>query len=458
MATHRLLSHPLVALGAAGVATLLTEWAFQRTHLEPQRVGAVWILLRAAIGVSALFVAWRSRERLALAPLLGLTLAFQVAWLVLHLSLGVRADIDSAVVYPAHGNALLDGDYPRAEYPPGAVLLFGLDAWLGGGSTRTSHALVMIPFQLVSVACIWLLRARWSAWFAALVGMWPLNAYLWEFKFDLAPTALLVSGLLLASRRRWAAAGIALGVGTALKWTPALSFVALLVWLLASRRASAARAHALAFCVTVVAFHLPFLLWSFDNVVFAYTSQAGRGITAESIWYLPLLAVGLAHYGGHIASEVGAPGWADTIAAAAQLALLAGLLGAVVRVRKDLTAAIALAATAPVLFLLCNRVFSPQFLVLMLAAWAVAGALLLNDETEVLVFGCVILTASLANALVYPYGGFLWEVPSATLFVLGATASGWVVFRATIGRVTGKPRRLAKPSDRPQRSLDGQTG
>ena len=89
----------------------------------------------------------------------------------------------------------------------------------------------MIPFKALAVAAIWSLRTRPAPWLAALVALWPANAYYWEFKFDLVPAALLAAGLALAWQERWTLAGIALGLGTAAKWTPALAFVALGAWL-----------------------------------------------------------------------------------------------------------------------------------------------------------------------------------------------------------------------------------
>ena len=45
--------------------------------------------------------------------------------------------------------------------------------------------------------------------------LWPLNAYAWEFKFDLVPAALLAVGLALAYRERFGLAGLVLGIGAA---------------------------------------------------------------------------------------------------------------------------------------------------------------------------------------------------------------------------------------------------
>jgi hypothetical protein len=117
-----------------------------------------------------------------------------------------------------------------------------------------------------------------------------------------------------------------------------------------------------------------------------------------------------------------------------QIAVLLALAVASWRVRASARAAIALAAMAPVLFLLLNRVFSPQYLVLMVAAWAIAGAILLEGRREQLVLGAGVMIATTANALVYPYTlhqANLWRVASAAMFVAGLSVSLWLVARAT---------------------------
>jgi hypothetical protein len=88
---------------------------------------------------------------------------------------------------------------------------------------------------------------------------------------------------------------------------------------------------------------------------------------------------------------------------------------------------------APVVFLLANRVFSPQYLVLILAAWAIAGALVLERRRDQLVLGLLAMAATTANAFVYPYTLYqlgLWRAASAVLFVLGFATSAWIVWNA----------------------------
>ena len=402
--------------------------------------------LQAVVGAVAFVLVWREQERLKLGRLLATAVAFQLAWIAVHLVNGVESDGDSSGVYAGTGSALLDGDYPRAEYPAGAVLLFGLEALLAGGGgsgVRISHAFVMVPFQLATVLAVWLLKTRWSAWFAAVVALWPLNAFYWEFKFDSAPTAALAAGLVLAARRRWDWSAVALGFGAALKWTPALAGLLLAIWLLASGQGARAARYVGAMLATFVLVHLPFLVFAPNDVLAAYERQAGRGLTPESLFYIPLRALGLASFPGQIWHEAIVPAWANPAATAIQaLALLAiGVAAACVKTR--LSAGVAVAGLGPVLFLLTNRVFSPQFFVLFVAVWAVSGSLLARSSVDQLGFGLLVFGGTLANVLVYPVIVTHWGVFSALLFLLAFAATAWVVVRA-FGEVG---RRRALPSE-----------
>jgi uncharacterized membrane protein len=420
---------PHAALASASVVMLLAEVA------AVKQGSAAWIVLGAAASACAFLIAWRSQARLRLVPLLLLTLGFQVAWISVDLALGVHS-VDSSVLYRTWGNSLLHGHYPDAQYPPAAVLLFAFDALLGGGPTRTAHAFVMVPFQLITVIAVWALRTRRSAWLAALVALWPLNAFSWEFRFDLFPTALLALGLLFALRERWMLAGALLGLGAAAKWTPALSCALLLVWLVAGRRWRPACAHAFAFAAVFTLLHLPFLIWSPGHTLYSYRYFHDQGVTGESIWYLLLAPLGRASVSVQqfwLPAHV--PGWIDPFTTVVQVAVLLALSAVAWSVRANARAGIAVAAIAPVLFLLLNRVFSPQYLVLMLAAWAIAGAVLLNSRREQLLLGAGIMTATTANALVYPYTlfqGNLWRLASAVMFASAFAVSVWIVRRALV--------------------------
>jgi hypothetical protein len=424
--SFRVSPHLALLAGAAGV--LAAEAGYQTWTSD------LWLFLEGALALAALLVAWREQERLRLPTVLALALGFQVGLIAIHLAIGATADVDSSVVYRLQGEALLDGDYPRSEYPTGAVLLFALEALVGGGDTRVANAFLMIPFQLLLVAAIWALRTRWSAWLAVAVALWPANAYFWEFKFDLVPAALLAAGLVLALRERWGLSGAVLGLGAAVKWTPGLAFLALAVWLVASERRRAAGRHALWFGFVLVVVHLPFLLWSPRDVAAAYTRQGGREITPESLWYLLLRPFDLAQVRTHLSFSAGAPEWADVAATLVQAALVVAVLVLAVRARTNLRAAVAISALVPAVFLLTNRIFSPQFLVPLFAAWAVAGALVAASRRQQLALGLAVMAAAGANAFVYPFAlpsyDVTWPIASAILFALALAVTGLLLVRA----------------------------
>lgn len=420
--------HPTWALAAGAASVVLLEVG----RVESGRDYA-WLIAEAAVAGVALFVAWRGQERLRLVPLLLVAAGFHVALVWSHIASDVPVDFDVSI-FTRQGQSLLDGGYPRSEYPTGAVSLFAVETWLGDDSARTPNALLMIPFQLAAVAAIWSLRTRWSSWLAALVALWPLNAYAWEFKFDLAPAALLAIGLALAYRQRWGWAGVALGIGAAVKWTPALAALALFVWLLSSSRVRDGLRHAGAFVLAFAALTVPYLVWDPDDVLAAYDIQGGRTITGESLPYLPLHWLGQSELGEDFTHEAVVPDWADPAATVVQLLVLAGALALAWLVRGRLAAGVAVAALAPVVFLLTNRIFSSQFLVVLLVAWAVAIALLARTRREQLILGAAAAGAVVLNAFVYPFvlpgPSGIWEPVSALMFAIALALTAWLLVAA----------------------------
>src|SRR5918993_3819282 len=212
---------PNLGLAATAVAIVALEAAYRES------LSIAWLLAQAVVAGVGLLHAWSERDRLRLAPVLAIVLGLQLALVGVHLGLDSEGDKDSSVVFRWQGNMLRNGDYPRSEYPLGAVLLFAFEAWIGGGATRSANALVMAPLHALAVACVWLTRLPAAPWLAAVIGMWPLNAFYWQYKFDVAPAALLALGALLALRGRWTWSGLALAAGTLVKWTPGLAAVAL---------------------------------------------------------------------------------------------------------------------------------------------------------------------------------------------------------------------------------------
>jgi hypothetical protein len=424
---------------AAGAATVVALEAARGSALAPS---SAWLFAECVVAAVALLVAWRFQASLAPTSLIVVAGLFQLGLAVVHLRAGIPGDTDVRDVYRRDGNALLDGTYPESAYPPGAVVLFALDALLGGGPTRTAHAFAMVPFNVLLVASIWALRTERSSWFAAVALLAPASAFYWEYRFDLVPASLLAAGLVLVRRERWLAAAAVLGVGTWVKWAPALSALGLGAWLAA--RGSARRvlaAFAATFMGTVLVLHLPFLVWDGAAVIDSITGQGGRGLTGESVFYIPLHALGLAelHESGAFWFEAVRPAWADPAAVAVQAAVVAAgvVTAALARTRDQ---AIAAAALLPAVFLLTNRIFSPQFVLVIAAAWLVAGSLLCRSDRAQLALGAAVATALFADALVYPGIVGPWLEASAGFFLvaLGITAALWVAILRKGGLAVGK--------------------
>jgi hypothetical protein len=113
-----------------------------------------------------------------------------------------------------------------------------------------------------------------------------------------------------------------------------------------------------------------------------------------------------------------------------QATVVVTLVAAAAFAARTSRAGIGLAAVAPVAFLLTNRVFSPQYLVTFVAAWAAAASLLARNARDQLLLAFLLFGASLANYLVYPTHVVERIGFSGLQFLLGFAATAWVVLRA----------------------------
>jgi hypothetical protein len=346
-------------------------------------------IVGAAVAAVALAAAWRRRDELEPAPLLVLAASFALAQALASVTRGAQTGLDPHAVYDPEGHALLHGTYPHSPYPVGAVVLFALEALLGG-SAHHANAFVMAPLQVLTVAA--LLRRPWVA---AAVALWPANAFFWQYRFDLAAAAAIAAGIVLARRGRWGAAGCVLGIGAAAKWTPGLTAVALVGWLLAQRRTRDAARHAAGTAAVLLLANAPVFALAFDAAAAPYRAQTARGITGESLPYLPLRLLGLAQAPRHYYGAAAVPAWANAAAGPAQLVSVAALVALATR-SAHLETALARAALAPAAFLLANRIFSPQFFVVILVCCAAAA------RRRVLVPALLLGVATTANALLFP--------------------------------------------------------
>ena len=68
--------------------------------------------------------------------------------------------------------------------------------------------------------------------------------------------------------------------------------------------------------------NLPLFVLDPSSVLSSYRTQAGRAVTGESIWALPLAAVGRIDRSVPYWTAAGAPRWADTFAVGVQVGIV----------------------------------------------------------------------------------------------------------------------------------------
>lgn len=411
---------PVPALAAAAAFALGWEsmlWAGPFSQ-GPDTAPAWWYLPPAAATLAALAWTWPRRHDLHPVPVVALAVALHLGFLAVHGVSGHLHDVDIGFLYPSYGQQFLQaGTLPAVEYPPLAVVAFAAARLLG--PVWLTLPLLVLPL----LALAWDRAARLSPhapWVVAAVALTPTLIAFWDVRYDALPAALAVLGLVAAHRHRWVSAGLLLGAGAAAKWFPILAVVVLAAALLRRRHLRAAARLGAGALAAVAAFTLPFLA-SPDALLAPYRFHAGRGINGESLPYLILRALGLVRPPEQFWMEAGVPGWAPAAALAVLAAALAAVAAAAWRAPER---AIALAAVAPAVFLLGNRIFSPQFLLPVALLWAVALARRQTVTTaRALTFAGGLLVAATANYAVWPTSSPGWEALQVLLFAAAGVAT-----------------------------------
>jgi uncharacterized membrane protein len=236
------------------------------------------------------------------------------------------------------------------EYPVLAGLLLGAAVTLRPGPFGALTVVALVT-SVVTLGVTWLLARR----FGGRTWRWAIGTPLLLYAFqnwDVVAVAALVVGLLAFERGRDRAAGLALGIGTAVKLFPLVVVppLAAIRWRHGDRH-GAFRLTASALAAFAVV-NLPFVLAHPARWWWTYTFQSSRQATWGSAWFYLLRMTGLPVHGAvgaHLANLVGA------------LALVVGLTWLVARtVRSDLDL-FAAAGAAVTLFVLANKVYSPTY-------------------------------------------------------------------------------------------------
>jgi len=256
-----------MSIGARAAGGVADRPAERREGLFPLTARWFWVWLAARVGVFLILAHWYDlfvfREISSRLASGGGVYAISHLWL---------AEVgEGYYVYP-----------PLYAY---ALALAGrLAALLGGG--WYVHALAIKAVLVVGdLATFGVLRgvnpqaARlyWTLWFVPLLAIAQIQPDIW-----VGVTLLLA--YLAAGRARWALAGVLVGVGAAIKFTPAVTvpFVLVYLWHRGSRRSAAAFAAAAA--GAFIAAWLPYLMlypdaWQFGQVLAFHQARLGGGLT-----------------------------------------------------------------------------------------------------------------------------------------------------------------------------------
>ncbi len=306
------------------------------------------------------------------------------------------------------------GGYPAMEYPEGVLYWYSLPFKLGGSEQIFQYFFIGTNV-LASLIIIWglvtLSRQFGKGRAGLLAGVWwalvPYNLVFNPSKFDEFVAATLVLGTVAYGLRRYLTAGFFFGFGFALKWLPILAAPILVLRLLVTKKYTQLAMFVVGVLAPIVVMMARYYFLHPLTFRFTYYFHNIRMPNAESIYYL------LIHFiqPDMALSAYQAP-WTDitgsifgrTLTSAIQVGLIGLLTVGALRWRSRRNSLV-FAFAAVFVFIMFNRVFSPQYF-LYLASSGLAMGVLALDETD--------LYRQLIAALVTAFAGYqIWPTFSS---------------------------------------------
>ncbi|MEY2433595.1 MAG: hypothetical protein QOC92_3320 [Acidimicrobiaceae bacterium] len=281
-----------------------------------------------------------------------------------------------------HDGASPYGEVLRMEYPPGAIPIMMVPRYIRAASYRTEFVVFMVLFDAVGLWGLVRIAKRtgswWGAatWFVLVPALGPVS----YARFDLVIAVVMVWAIERALAGRWRSVGVLIGVGAAVKLVPVLLLP--LLFFVAPR--DKRRVLVGGFAAIIGLAILPFItrLPDLYHSVFDYHTE--RGVQAESIWGAALIAARrIADYPVEIVAshrawdaQADASSLLKTLSNVSTLVVVASSIGLAVRTGVgDLRRASLLMFGAMTLMVGVGRVYSPQYLVWVIALGSIAMAL-----------------------------------------------------------------------------------
>jgi uncharacterized membrane protein len=323
-----------------------------------------------------------------------------LTWVLLHLGWYPHGQIVDYGVYRNYGDLVVHRhavpyrDF-RLEYPPGALVVFVLPAYLEAHDFRAVFQAAMIVCHISLVLAVLRVAGRRAAAFAAVAPLLLGSVVL--SRFDLWPTALAGGALALLVLGSSAGAAVLLATSIAAKlWAAALAPL-ILIWIWRRDGRRRALEWLAATAAVVVAWFTPFVVASPGGMAHMFHEQLGRTLQVESLGASLLLAVhqvfdtSLGVVSGFGSQNVGGSGVGTVTFLTTVVEIVAVVVAYWLFLRGEPSAERLFLACAAVTasLIVFGKVFSPQFLIWLIPlvalvrrvpAWAVfALALVLTQ-------------------------------------------------------------------------------
>ncbi len=354
----------------------------------------------------------------------------------------IGAHIQDLSNFYRYGLNLLNGDVPyrdfEIEYPPLSLIPFTLPhlvLWERPTPPRHYLKLFLLEnmlFCLLSGLIISYLISRNASLFprpAVPIAVFVLAAIiispLLPWRYDMFPALLTIISFLCLHRGRPLAAGVSLGLAITAKLYPVVLIPAACVYFTAISDFRAGRRFVLGLISTIVLL-IPFFIYAPDWMINFFTYHQQRGLQIESLgggFFLAMHALKIIHIGvseTHSALHIVSPladtvlGWLPVLALMLFASML--LLG-FVRFRKEyrLQGAVSIRTLAAyhsmalLILLICNKVFSPQYII-----WLLPFMPLLRGRQATLL---LIIYALTIIMFPFNYGYVIYLHPTGALLV-----------------------------------------
>jgi len=280
-----------------------------------------------------------------------------------------------------HEDASPYGQKLRIEYPPAAIPIMMVPRYVRAVSYRTEFVIFMVLFDAIGLYGLTRIAKRtgswWgaAAWFVLVPALGPVS----YTRLDIVLAVALVWTIERALAGRWGHVGLLIAAGTALKLVPVVLLPLLFFVAPRDRR----RALVGSFVGGVGLALAPFINVLPDMYQSVIEYHTERGVQAESIWGAGMLAAQrLVDYpvsivASHRAWDAVAPAsdLLKTLSNGASFVVVLGALALALRTRVgDLRRLTLLLLAAMSLLVGVGRVYSPQYVLWLIALGAVAMA------------------------------------------------------------------------------------